>query len=316
MQLNPININMDRKTIIGLSMPGFAWRAAGRHQIVACLLAITLAFLNVAPIEVQRRAIDNAIPAPDLNLLVWLSGTYLVLVMLFQINKFLLNSYQVWIGESTNHFLRQSIILGETQSHSDHTSDLDDSEIASVIGSETASYSEFIGEGFSQVIIDISMLLGVTIYMFVVEPKIAIFAAVLLVPQAIITPMMQSRLNALLERKLRLRRELSQDVVGRHDYADAEVTTKGLFNNNMRFAFMKFILKSLLGFMSALGPVLIVGVGGYYAIHGETTIGVIVAFLGGFRRIEEPARGVVTFYRNSAQANVQHRLISNWLARS
>ncbi len=315
-QFKPVNIDLDRQKITSLSMPGFVLRATGRHQATACLMAITLALLNVAPIELQRRAIDNAIPAPDLNLLAWLIGAYLALMVLLELNKFLLNTYQAWIGESVNCFLRRMIIDGESISHAHFSHEASDSEIATVIGSETASYSEFVGQGFSQVIIDISMLLGVAIYMFVVEPKIAIFAAALLVPQAILTPMMQARLNALLERKLRLRRELSRDVVGTRNYADAEATTMQLFGNNMQFSVMKFALKSLLGLLSALGPILIIGVGGYYAIYGETTIGVIVAFLAGFRRIEEPARGVVTFYRNAAQANVQHRMISNWLARN
>lgn len=314
--IRPIKIAVNREQVTGVSMLAFTWLTTGRHQIVASFLAVTLALLNVVPIELQRRAIDDAIPAPDLSQLIWLMLAYLAVVILFQINKFLLNSYQSWIGESVNRCLRQNIIAGEIELPKKNQASQDNSEIAAVIGDETAKYSEFIGEGYSQVIIDISMLIGVTFYMFVVEPKIAIFAVALLIPQAIVTPMMQAKLNSLLKEKLLLRRELSREMVGKRDFSGARNTATELFDINIRFSLMKFALKSLLGFMSALGPILIVGVGGYYAIYGETTIGVIVAFLGGFRRIEEPTRGVVAFYRKAAQATVEHKLITSWLERS
>jgi ABC-type bacteriocin/lantibiotic exporter with double-glycine peptidase domain len=48
-------------------------------------------------------------------------------------------------------------------------------------------------------------------------------------------------------------------------------------------------------------------------IQGETTVGVIVAFISGFDRLSAPLRELVNYYRVAAQAAVQHRMIARWM---
>jgi ABC-type bacteriocin/lantibiotic exporter with double-glycine peptidase domain len=309
MQFKPASISISNNQLFSASMFVMIWKCTGARQIIACVLAVGVALLHIAPIEIQRQAVDYAIPAPDLNLLLILSLAYLGLVLAYQLSKFVLNTYQIWIGESINQFLRHRIIGTERQNHSRYSN-----EIASVMVDETAQFGQFAGEGISQVCIDLGMLIGVISYMFWVEPKIATIALFLLVPQAIITPFMQIKLNALINRKIRLKRELGRDIVGTlADFDEASMTTSELFHNNMRFAFIKFLLKACLGLMSAIGPILIIGVGGYFVIRGQTSLGVVVAFFTGFSKVQEPIHGVILFYRNAAQANIRYELIVDWL---
>jgi len=309
MQIRPASISISNDRLFNASMLGMIWKGTSRHQIIACLLAVAVAVLHIAPIEIQRRAIDDAIPAPDLNLLLILSFAYLGLVLTYQLAKFVLNTYQNWIGESVNQYLRHRIIGTEMHQHSQ-----DSGDIASVMINETAEFGEFVGEGISQVCIDLGMLIGVISYMFWMEPQIAIIALLLLIPQAVVTPFMQIKLNELVNRKILLKRKLGREVMGKvADFNEANITTRDLFYNNMRFAFMKFLLKASLGLLSAVGPILIIGIGGYFVIRGQTSLGVVVAFLSGFTKVQEPIHGVITFYRNMAQASVHHKLIADWL---
>jgi ABC-type bacteriocin/lantibiotic exporter with double-glycine peptidase domain len=48
-------------------------------------------------------------------------------------------------------------------------------------------------------------------------------------------------------------------------------------------------------------------------IQGETTIGVVVAFISGFERLAASLHELIAYYRIAAQANVQHRMIARWM---
>ena len=80
----------------------------------------------------------------------------------------------------------------------------------------------------------------------------------------------------------------------------------------MRFNALKFGLKALLNAANAIGPLMVLLVGGYLVIQGQTTIGTVVAFVSGFERLSGPLRDLLNFYREYEQAKVQHRLIVQW----
>lgn len=117
MQFKPASISISNNQLFSASMFVMIWKCTGARQIIACVLAVGVALLHIAPIEIQRQAVDYAIPAPDLNLLLILSLAYLGLVLAYQLSKFVLNTYQIWIGESINQFLRHRIIGTERQNH-------------------------------------------------------------------------------------------------------------------------------------------------------------------------------------------------------
>lgn len=308
-RLEPVAIRLLRKQLLSSNLPQLIWRAVPLHQLCACGMAVVIAALSLAPVEIQRRTIDDAIGGSDVRLLIILCAAYGGVVILHQLVKFLLNSYQVWMGQSVTKYLRNQIIEANGDSESEP-----ESEAIAVLVSETEQLGEFVGQGVSQAFIDISMLVGIAVYMFVVEPVIALFAIGFLIPQVVISPIIQARLNRLMENQVRLKRRLSKQA-GEETAQDSELhtTTQRLYGNKILFAFLKFAMKALLNLLSALAPISILAVGGYLAINGQTSVGVIVAFLSGYQRFAEPVKGMITFYRNAAQANVQHNLIVDWL---
>ena len=62
-----------------------------------------------------------------------------------------------------------------------------------------------------------------------------------------------------------------------------------------------------------MGPLMVLVVGGYLVIQGQTTIGTVVAFVSGFDRISGPLRDLLNFYREYEQAKVQYRMIVQWV---
>lgn len=287
----------------------------GWHQVGCCVSAVAVAVLNLAPIELQRRIVNEVVETQNVPLLIQFGLAYLAVVVLHQAGKFALRCYQMWLTESTNIYTRRHL-LGL---YGDKIETAEDSEgrVVSIIGSEVEKLGGFVGEALSQSCANVAILLGVLGYMFVVEPSIALFALAFMVPQIILTPLLQRRLNELVEERVGYIRELGDRVSD----MDAPVQEEGgrildrIFDNRIRFNLLKFALKSGLNLLNALGPLAVLVFGGYLVMQGETQVGVIVAFISGFERISAPVRELVSFYRVAEQARVQHDMIAKWMAR-
>jgi ABC-type bacteriocin/lantibiotic exporter with double-glycine peptidase domain len=72
---------------------------------------------------------------------------------------------------------------------------------------------------------------------------------------------------------------------------------------------LKASMKAFLKLSDNAAIFVVLGVGGLMVISGETTLGVIVAFLSGFKRVQEPWDALVEFYRNFADAHIKYGLI-------
>ena len=296
------------------SLLAFVWRMTRWHQVWACLLAVVVAVLNLAPIELQRRIVNEVVETQNVPLLLHFGMFYLGIIVLHQAVKFALNTYQVWMTESTNLYTRQHL-LGLYGNAVDEDGNENSGRVVSIIGTEVDKLGGFVGEGLSQSCANVALLLGVLGYMAVVEPSIALFAVGFMVPQIIVTPFMQKYLNKLVERHVGYMRTLGDEV------SELDATPEGgdlpilkkIFSNRLRFNMLKFVLKAVLNLLNSLGPLSVLLYGGYMVMMGETQVGVIVAFISGFDRISGPVRELVGFYRVYAQASVQHTMIAKWM---
>ncbi|MEM7546604.1 MAG: ABC transporter ATP-binding protein, partial [Pseudomonadota bacterium] len=76
----------------------FVWRMTGRSQVLAITLAVLTTLAALAPIELQRRMIDDALPAGDVPLLMLLGGIYLFSILALQALKFALGMVAGWLS--------------------------------------------------------------------------------------------------------------------------------------------------------------------------------------------------------------------------
>jgi ABC-type bacteriocin/lantibiotic exporter with double-glycine peptidase domain len=158
--------------------------------------------------------------------------------------------------------------------------------------------------------------------MIYIQPVIALVGALFLAPQVMLALYMQRDLNVLVERQVGLVRKLGSETIEDRDDSARKETLEGkegefrtigaIFRNRMRFNTLKFGLKALLNAVNAMGPLMVLLVGGYLVIKGQTTIGTVVAFVSGFERLSGPLRDLLNFYREYEQARVQHRMIVQW----
>lgn len=295
------------------SVWAYVWRTTGWHQAAACGVAILVALLNLAPIELQRRIVNKVVETQDVPLLIRFGIAYLAIILAHQAVKLFLRMYQVWLTESANTYTRAHL-LRLYGAQEDAATDKE-GRVVSIVGSEVEKLGGFVGEAISQACANIALLVGVLVYMFVVEPSIALFALAFMVPQVVLTPFMQRKLNELVEERVAYVRQLG-DCVSEL----SEPMTEGgphilsrIYDNRLRFNLLKFLLKAALNLTNALGPLSVLLFGGYLVMIGETQVGVIVAFISGFERISAPVRELVGFYRVTEQARVQHDMVAKWM---
>jgi ABC-type bacteriocin/lantibiotic exporter with double-glycine peptidase domain len=298
------------------TLAGFVWRASGVHQLYVGLLAIAVALLNFAPIDLQRRIVDEAIANGDVKALLLLGVLYLAIVFIQGALKYALLIYQGWVGESAVKTARDqlAIVASERPSQDEATS----GQTVNVIGREIDNVGGFVGTSISEFVVNLTLLILVAGYMLYIQPVIALVSAVFLVPQVLLARYMQADLNTLVERQVGLVRRLGDETVTQAASKSKTTgkefrTIRAIFRNRIRFYFFKYGLKTLLSVANAMGPLVVLIVGGYLVIQGQTTIGIVVAFVSGFERISGPLHDLLNFYREYEQAKVQLQMIVEWV---
>jgi ABC-type bacteriocin/lantibiotic exporter with double-glycine peptidase domain len=294
----------------------FVWRTSGTHQIYVSAVAISVALANFLPIDLQRRVVDVAITNRDVRALLVLGGLYLGAILLYSGLKYALIVYQGWVGESVVKTARDQIALVATE-----RSALEHARIgqtASIIGSEIDDVGVFVGTSISGCVVDVTMMISVALYMIYMQPVIALVSGISLLPQVLLALYMQRPLNTLVERQVALVRKLGNQAVnsfGSHSTKRQASfrTIRTIFGNRMELYILKFGLKTLLNIANAVGSLLVLIVGGYLVIRGQTTIGAVVAFISGFQRLSDPTGDLLEFYRNYSQTKVQFRMIVQWV---
>ena len=316
MKLYPQSHRIERYDTPSNSIWSYVARMTGWHQAFACLLALAVAGVNILPIDLQRRLIDHAIKQRDIALFVDLALVYLGVLVLHKVLKFILGVYQNWMTESAVYYTRARIfgLYGDRLAKNAPAHARDSGTVVSIIGSETDKIGEFVGTAMSEAAISLTEMVGVTGYMLYVDPRIAFIGILLLAPQVVLTPLVQRKLNRLVAINVGLLRALGRAV----SHLDGGPTThralwRTIYRNRMVQSLIRNGLKSGLNVLNSLAPLAVLVVGGYQVMQGQTTIGVILAFMSGFDRISEPIRNLITFYRNAQQANVQHAMIARWM---
>jgi ABC-type bacteriocin/lantibiotic exporter with double-glycine peptidase domain len=71
----------------------------------------------------------------------------------------------------------------------------------------------------------------------------------------------------------------------------------------------KFSLTALGNLLDALGPLIVLMVGGYLVIQGKTQVGTLVVFISGLARIADPWDQLINFYRSVSGTAMMYDMI-------
>lgn len=300
----------------------YIWRTSRPGQIAICILTAIIAPLTMVILEIQRRIIDDAVGPRNVRLLAILGGAYVAVICLRIGLKYALDMAKGRTVETVARDLRLKImkrahsLRREKGKNSNH---VNAGTIVSMLGVEAEDMSGFAGDALALPLLNGGTVLSVVGYLIWVEPLIALLALIVYFPQVLIVPATQFTINRLGRIRIRLVRNLGFLAVSDPDHRGhggrmpGKILIDRLYRVRMWIYLRKFFLAELGNFLDSFGPIIVLTVGGYLAITGQTQVSTIVVFISGLQKIADPWDQMITFYRTVSNTAVMYEMIRDKL---
>lgn len=277
-------------------------------------LGLAIPALSVMPIELQRRIIDEALPAGDMQLLLALAAVYLAAVALRSGLKFAIYCLRGWIAEIVARILRMALVVRRrAQVRREGFESL--GAATSVMVGEVEPIGGFAAEAINTPLIQGGTLAAVVGYMLATEAALAAIGLGALLAEGVITPIMQGWINRLTALRIEALRRAGHDLAlatrpgHRGALAESLREVRLTYRLRLRMYVLKAALKLARALIDNVSEIAVLAIGAAMVAEGRTEIGVVVAFLTGLRRVREPWSELLSFYRRFADAHVKYRLI-------
>lgn len=306
------------------SLYAFIWKVSRRDQILLCIITLVVAGISMVPLELQRRIVNDAIVNGDLSAMFLLCGIYLVVLLLQGGLKYWMNVSRGSLVERVALQLRRRIfghLIGKPVRHTGPMPHIDKGAVVSMTSAEVEEVAGFVGDSISMPLLQAGTAFGTLGYLFWVQPQIAAFALALFLPQIFLVPLGQRRINRWAAIHARLLRKLGDVIVAGErakltpTHAERRFThlAEGARTTRVLIYRVKFALTFLGNFIDAFGPLIVLTLGGWLAVHGRADVGTLVVFITGFQKVADPWDQLLTFYRTTSNARTKYRLIADAL---
>src|SRR6266851_768624 len=256
----------------GAEMPDHIYRyvlaTSGWHQLVLVVLTVAVFLLEVVPLELQRRIVNDLVKHREFWFIVSLAAVYAGTVLVQGGTKLVLNVYRTWVGERATRDLRRRVhALVDSTSAASSTLEAEGVQ-ASMIVAEVEGVGGFVGGSVSEPLLQGGILVSVLAYMIHVDFSMAATAFLLFVPQLVFVPLMQGAMNRRTRQRVQIIRQLSISVVEgiqgheARDRADEE-RIQHVFELNMGIYKFKFSMNFLMNLSTKLQIIGALLVGGW-----------------------------------------------------
>lgn len=307
-------------------------RHSKRQQVIMFILSMIAMPILYLTLELPKQIVNNALNSDrfpvgyfnfefdQLAFLLILSGLYLLAIMLNGLNKYVLNVFK---GYTAERYLRRFRLLIYRQWRSDPDSKKQ-SEIVPILAQEVEPVGGFAADVLTLPVMQGGTLATILLFMFMQDPVLGAAALTVLPIQLILLPKLQRRVNALSRVRIaevrQLGRHLSDQLRAERDGALALVSTGTSFREleqvRRRIFRLKFFIKALNNFLTALTPFLFYSLGGYFVIEGRITLGALVAVLAAHKDFSAPLKELFRYYQTLEDTRIRYQEITKFFSRT
>src|SRR5438105_378972 len=96
-------------SVLPPTIASYIWRTTSRHQMALSALSIAVFLISAAPLELQRRIVNDAIKQGVVSTILWLGAAYAGVALAEGGLKLVLNIYRAWVSETSVRHLRNLI---------------------------------------------------------------------------------------------------------------------------------------------------------------------------------------------------------------
>ena len=303
----------------------FYWVLRKHRGIQLILLLIILAslFFRVFPLEMQRRIINEAIHLKDEQLLFLYCGLYIGAVILAGVTKYIINVMQTILGQRILVELRTELYEHILQLPLQFYRKMQPGTVISAMTAELNSIGFFLGGAVTIPIASILTFVVFIGFMFTLSPLLALLSMGIYPFELIIIPLLQKKYNRLNKERIKTTRAMA-NVVNESISGIHEIHANGgyglekkrisehiaaLYELLKRLFVVKYGIKFANNLFQSFGPFILFLVGGYLAIHGQFTLGALVAFLSAYEKVYDPWKEMLEYYQSLQDARIRYSQI-------
>jgi ABC-type multidrug transport system fused ATPase/permease subunit len=305
------------RTVAADELPGSIFRyvlaTSGMHQLVLLALTVSVFLIEIAPLELQRRIVNDLVKGRAYRWVIILCAVYAGVVLAQGGTKLVLNVYRGWIGERAVRGLRRRIhAVMEAPPTSSPAAEAQGIAVSMIVA-EVDPIGGFVGESISEPLLQGGILLSVLAYLIHLEWSMALAAFALFVPQFFFVPLLQTAVNRRAGARIRILRQLGIGVIDQtndHFRADEQRIDR-VFALDMGIFRFKFTMNFLMNLCSHLQIVSALLIGGWWVYTDRLEIGGVVAFISGISRLNDPWGDLVNYFRDLTVTQVKYRLLVN-----
>jgi ABC-type multidrug transport system fused ATPase/permease subunit len=289
----------------------YVWNTSALHQLVLVALTGVVALLEVAPLELQRRIVNDLVKHRPYSWVIWLCAAYAGVILVQGGTKLVLNVYRGWVGERAKRDLRRRVhTVIEAPAATSPAAEAQGITISMIVA-EVEPIGGFVGESVSEPLQQAGTMASVLAYLIHIDWWMALAAIALFIPQLIFVPLLQSAVNRRTGRRIQVLRRLGVAMIDRTDGAEDERRIQQAFELDMGIFKLKFTMNFLMNLFTHLQRVVGLLVGGWWVYTDRLEIGGVVAFLSGIGQITDPWGDLVNYFRDLNVTQVKYRLLAD-----
>jgi ABC-type multidrug transport system fused ATPase/permease subunit len=296
---------------------GYVLAQSGWRQLALAALTAIVFLLEIVPLELQRRIVNDLAKDRHFRFVILLCTVYAGTVLVQGGAKALVNIYRSWVGERAIRDLRRQVHLLVSSSSAASSTPEAEGVQASMTVTEVESIGSFTGSAFSEPLLEGGILCSVLAYMVHVDFWMALAAFVLFLPQFVFVPLMQGAMNRRTRARVQIIRSVSvvegQDHDPARDLSDDERIQR-VFELNMGFFKLKASMNLLMNLSTQLQIISALLVGGWAVYQDRLEIGGVVAFISGIGKITDPWGDLVNYFRDANLSQVRYALVRDALS--
>ena len=304
---------------IGYRLPnaifGYVFVVSWPHQFALVILTVVTFLLEVAPLEIQRRAVNDLVKGRSFKLVITLCAAYAGVVLVQGMTKLVVNIYRGWVGENAIRDLRRHILAYLRVARVAAPGPEARGVGAAMLVGEVEPIGGFVGSSLSEPLLQGGILLSVFAYIVHIDRWMAAAAFALFVPQLVFVPLMQGAINRRAGARVWVLRQLGVSAIDarpvsvERDISDTKRIDRVL-KLNMGIYKLKFSMNFLMNFCSHLQIVGALLIGGWMVHTDQLEVGGIVAFISGVGRLNDPWGDLVNYFRDLTLNQVKYSLVA------
>ena len=295
------------------------WRISGRRQIILILISVAIAALAAVPLAFQKEIINIlAAPGPSPRML-FLLGAGMLVTSLISLSLKWLSGYQSGVlGEDTIRVIRRRLFRETIQPETGESS-IPAGTLTTVISAEAEELGKFAGGAFSDPVMQVGTLISVIGYIAATQPGLGSIALAMIIPQVVLVLATQSRVNALVAKRMKVLRGTTNRIVT-EQFHEIEKSVLDdfdtIFETRRRMFVWKLSTKFLLSAINVAGTIAVLMLGGWLVLQNRTDVGTVVAATMGLARLQSPTTFLIAFYRQVSATRVKFELLRDVVPRA